>query len=605
MTTFGFQRSRGELQEEAWGLLQRALHRWVTAHGGSPLLARTAAWASLADARADAALALAGADAGRQGMPLFGDDEIDALRGEPMVGDGSSDAPTPFVIDARARFYLWRNFNRERRIGQGLRELRKSSSTDAGVVDEVALATLFGDAASGDDSAQRAAVRQLSHRRFGVLTGGPGTGKTTTVLRMLLMAQRHRQQAGLPPARIAIAATTGKAAQRLLASLQDGKRALQSRLPAWDISNDKDTDSWNAQLSQLPASDALTLHSLLGYRPYDGRFTRGPDLPLDADIVVVDEASMLDLSLLDGLLQALPDAAQLFLVGDADQLTSIGTGSVLLDLVAAMEGSDDLVRLQHGFRAQSPELPRLLSAARIGDVDAFKSAFDGNDAVWHRVVSTAQLDARLHAWAERLAELPPLRQGGAVDEADALAALDALASQQLLCALREGGYGAVHANATIERQLRLQWQQPAQAVWYPGRAVMVTRNDYALKLFNGDVGICLSDADGGLQIWFEGLAGADVVEDGARRARAFTPAALPTHESAFAITVHKSQGSEYANVALLLPPVPQHQVLTRQLVYTGLSRARKRIELWSGEGALAAALATPVRRIGGLREGCR
>lgn len=599
MTTFGFQRSRGELQEEAWGPLQRALHRWVIAHGGSPLLASTAAWASLVDARADAALALAGPDAGLQGMPALGDDEIESLRSEQMVGDGSNDSPTAFVIDAQSRFYLWRNFSRERRIGKGLRELRRASSNDAAVIDEAALAMLFGDAASGDDSAQRAAVRQLSHRRFGVLTGGPGTGKTTTVLRMLLMAQRHRQQAGLAPARIAIAATTGKAAQRLLASLQDGKRALQSRLPGSDTS----TDSWYAHLTQLPASDALTLHSLLGYRPYDGRFTRNRDLPLDADIVVVDEASMLDLSLLDALLQSLPDTAQLFLVGDADQLTSIGTGSVLLDLVAAMEGSNDLVRLRHGFRAQSPQLPRLLAAARMGDVDAFNSAFDGIDAAWHRVVSKAQLDVRLHAWAERLAGLSLLREGRAVNEADALAALDTLASQQLLCALREGGYGAVHANAAIERMLRLQWQQPAEAVWYPGRAVMVTRNDYASKLFNGDVGICLADADGDLRVWFEAAAATSDV-DGARRARAFTPAALPAHESAFAITVHKSQGSEYADVALLLPPNPQHQVLTRQLVYTGLSRARKRIELWSGEGALATALATPVRRIGGLREGC-
>jgi exodeoxyribonuclease V alpha subunit len=598
MTAFGFQRSRGELQEEAWGPLQRALHRWVIAHGGSPLLARTAAWASLADSRADAALALGGPDAGWQGMPELDADEIETLRREPMVGDGSSDGPSAFVIDAQVRFYLWRNFSRERRIGQGLRELRQASSADTGAADEVALDMLFGDAVSGDDSAQRAAVRQLSHRRFGVLTGGPGTGKTTTVLRMLLMAQRHRQQAGLLPARIAIAATTGKAAQHLLAALQDGKRALQSRLPA------SDTNSWSAQLAQLPASDALTLHSLLGYRSYDGRFTRNRDLPLDADIVMVDEASMLDLSLLEALLEALPDTAQLFLVGDADQLTSIGTGSVLLDLVAAMEGSDDLVRLRHGFRAQSTELPRLLAAARMGDIEGFKAAFDGVDTVWYRVVTPAQLDARLHAWAERLANLSPLRQGRARNEADALAALDALASQQLLCALREGGYGAVHANATIERQLRLQWQQPAQAVWYPGRAVMVTRNDYASKLFNGDVGICLADADGDLRVWFEATAGVGVVDDGARRTRAFTPAALTTHESAFAITVHKSQGSEYTDVALLLPPAPQHQVLTRQLVYTGLSRARQAVELWSGEASLATALSTPARRVGGLRDSC-
>ena len=596
MTSFGFQRTRAEHQEEPWGPLQRALQRWVIAHGGSPLLARTAAWASLADARADAALALAGPDVGLQGMPALGDDEIASLRSEPMVGDGSGEAPTAFVIDPQARFYLWRNYSRERRIGRGLRSRRQASSTGVGTVDEIALDGLFGDATSGDDSAQRAAVRQLSHRRFGVLTGGPGTGKTTPVLRMLLTAQHHRQQVGLPPARIAIAATTGKAAQRLLASLQEGKRTLQSRLET------SDTGGWDAHVTQLPASDALTLHSLLGYRPYDGRFTRGRELPLDADIVVVDEASMLDLSLLDALLEALPDTAQLFLVGDADQLTSIGTGSVLLDLVAAMEGSEDLVRLRHGFRAQSPELPRVLGAARIGDVKEFTAAFAGGNAHWHRVTSQAQVDVQLQAWAGRLAELAPLREGRACGDAEALAALDALASHQLLCALREGGFGAVHANAVIEHVLRQRWQKPAQAVWYPGRAVMVTRNDYASKLFNGDVGICLADADGRLRVWFEAPAAAGAADDGARRARAFTPAALPTHESAFAITVHKSQGSEYTHVALLLPPAREHRVLSRQMVYTGLSRARERIELWSGEAGLATALATPIRRVGGLQD---
>lgn len=594
MTTFGFQRSRGELQEEAWDSLQRALHRWVIAHGGSPLLARTAAWASQADARADAALALAGTEAGSQGMPSLTEGEVDALRGESMVGDGSSELPTAFVIDEQARFYLWRNYVRERRIGRRLRELREVSAADVTQADESAINLLFGESTNGADDAQRAAVRQLSHRRFAVLTGGPGTGKTTTVLRMLLMAQRHRQQAGQPPARIAVAATTGKAAQRLLGSLQDGKRGLQLRLPR------ADPDGWHELLTQLPTRDALTLHSLLGYRPYDGRYTHNRDLPLDADIVVVDETSMLDLGVLDALLQALPDRAQLFLVGDADQLTSIGTGSVLLDLVAAMEGSGDLVRLQHGFRAQSLGLPRLLVAARTGDVGGFKAAFDGSDAVWRAVSSSMQVDAQLHDWAQRLAQLHPLRDGIARDDAEALAALDALATHQLLCALREGSHGATHANATIERLLRLQWQRPSQGAWYPGRAVMVTRNEYGLKLFNGDVGVCLADAAGDMRVWFEAAAGAD----GERRARAFAPASLPTHESAFAITVHKSQGSEYDHVAMLLPSMPSHQVLTRQLVYTGLSRARQAVQLWSSEGALATALSTSVRRMGGLREAC-
>ncbi|MEO5628829.1 MAG: exodeoxyribonuclease V subunit alpha [Thermomonas sp.] len=600
MSGYHFRQDTVETQVPEWGALQQALHRWVLAHGGSSLLARTAAWASLADAHADAALSLSGMAAGRHGAPVLDDIDIDALRNQAMVGeacadeasDGDGGQPTAFVIDAQARFYLWRNFARERAIGRRLRERRLAPPLFARRADAADIDALFDAATPGDDSAQRAAVRQLSDQPFAVLTGGPGTGKTTTVLRMLLMAQRQRQQAGVPPARIAIAATTGKAAQRLLASLRSGQQAMQTRFATA-------TDAaWHSLLEGLPTGDAQTLHRLLGYRPYDGRFSRNHESPLEADIVVVDEASMLDLSLLDALLAALPDQAQLLLVGDADQLTSIGTGSVLLDLVAAMQGSADLVRLQHGFRAQSPQLPALLAAVRMGDAAGFTASLDGVSTTWHQVATPAQLQLRLHDWAERLAALSPLREGRACDETDALKALDALASLQLLCALREGDFGAVHANAVIERELAQRWQRPIGATWYPGRAVMVVRNDYGAGLFNGDVGICLADADDDLQVWFETTSGAD----GARSARALAPASVPAHEGAFAITVHKSQGSEYGHVALLLPLEAQHRVLSRQLVYTGLSRARHGVELWSGQAALAEALATPVLRVGGLRE---
>ena len=599
MNGYHFKPGGPEAEVPEWGSLQQAVHRWVLAHGGSPLLARTAAWASLADAHADAALPLSGALAGLHGAPLLQAQDIDALRGEPMVGeasvgDGAGEQPTAFVIDAQARFYLWRNFTRERVIGQRLRERRGMPHLFAGSAQDADLDTLFDAAAAGDDSAQRAAVRQLSDRRFAVLTGGPGTGKTTTVLRMLLMAQWQRQQAGLPPARIAIAATTGKAAQRLLASLRSGQQELHGR---FSTATDP---AWLRLLDQLPMGDAQTLHRLLGYRPHDGRFNRNRESPLDADIVVVDEASMLDLALLDALLAALPDEAQLLLVGDADQLTSIGTGSVLLDLVAAMEGSPDLVRLRHGFRTQSPQLPALLSAVRSGNAAGFSAALDGETTTWHPVATPAQLQPRLREWAARLAELRPLREGSACNAAEALAALDALASRQLLCALREGDFGALHANAVIERELMQHWRRPVGTQWYPGRAVMVVRNDYGASLYNGDVGICLAGADGGLRVWFE----SSNAVDGARSASAFAPASLPAHETAFAVTVHKSQGSEYGQVAVLLPHEAQHRVLSRQLLYTGLSRARQSVELWASQSALATALATPVIRVGGLSEHC-
>jgi exodeoxyribonuclease V alpha subunit len=179
----------------------------------------------------------------------------------------------------------------------------------------------------------------------------------------------------------------------------------------------------------------------------------------------------------------------------------------------------------------------------------------------------------------------------------ALAALRMLARRQLLCALREGPHGAPAVDAWLERRLKQAWEVPEDREWYPGRAVLVVRNDYAARLFNGDVGLCLADDDGRLRVWFES---ADA--DGRPTARAFAPGALPMHEGAFALTVHKAQGSEYEHVAVLLPPDPAQRILSRQLLYTGLSRARTQVELWAGEAVVAAALARPLYRIGGLRE---
>jgi exodeoxyribonuclease V alpha subunit len=179
----------------------------------------------------------------------------------------------------------------------------------------------------------------------------------------------------------------------------------------------------------------------------------------------------------------------------------------------------------------------------------------------------------------------------------ALAALHALGGRQLLCALREGEFGALAINALVEQRLKRRWGVAADRQWYPGRAVLITRNDYANRLFNGDVGLCLADADGRLRVWFESAG-----SDGQPGARSFSPGALPAHEGAFAITIHKSQGSEYARVALLLPPDPTHRILSRQLLYTGVSRARRVVELWAGEATLHAALARPIRRAGGLAD---
>lgn len=596
MTAFTFRRDAGEFACEAWRPLDRAVYRWVVAHRGSALLAQVAAWASLADGQGDSALPLTGAGAGRHGQPVLAATDIERLRAEPMVASEAEIRALPFVLDPAGRFYLYRNHANECRVA-ALVGARRGCAASTGV-DEADLDALFGGDRDEAVRPQRDAVHRVVGRRLFVLTGGPGTGKTTTVLRMLAMLQRH----SAAPLSMAVAAPTGKAAQRLVEALRRGRQRLL------DAAATPLPPEWRAIIESLPEGEALTLHRLLGFDPQRNAFRRNARHPLAADVVVVDEASMVDLAMLRALLEAVRPDAALVLVGDADQLASVATGSVLMDLVAAFEQADtgELVRLRHSFRAQR-SLVRINEAVRQGSPAQVDAAFveAAPRAIRRRVQETAQLASQLRAWGERIAALdglrPVLPAAPAADQdgvqATVLAALDALARLQLLCALREDAFGALAANRAIERHLRRAWGHIDGTEWYPGRAVIVTRNDYAARLFNGDVGLCLADEAGRLQVWFE-----SVDDAGGRSVRAFAPGALPPHEPAFAITIHKSQGSEYAHVAVLLPPERDNRILSRQLLYTGLSRARESVELWSSDEALASALSRPVERSGGLAE---
>jgi len=585
---YRFERDGGQWSQEAWRALDRAVYRWVLAHGGSPLLAAAAAWASLADAAGDAALALGES---RHGMPPLARVDIDRLRAEPMVADEHAAAARPFVIDGAGRFYLWRNHADERAVAAAIGARRQD--TGAAAPSDAELDALF-DGMRGDDvAAQRRAVRTVVGRHLFVLTGAPGTGKTTTVLRMLLMLQRRARH----PLTIRIAAPTGKAAQRLLQSLRRGRESLRSDgatpLPA----------DWLALLDAIP-DEALTVHRLLGFQPWRNAFARGRSDHVAADVVVVDEASMLDLAMLRTLLDAVPGQATLILVGDADQLTSVATGSVLMDVVGALEADPNrVVRLHHSFRAEQ-RLVALNEAVRGGDARALRGfVTDGHDdIVLRRVMTPRQLGDRLGQYAAGIAAEEALRATVPDDAAHVgvvRAALAALGRRQLLCALREDEFGSIAVNAVLERSLRRAWQVGAGADWYAGRAVIITRNDYVAGLYNGDVGLCLADRHGRLRVWFE--TGHD---QGGREVavRGFAPTALPEHETAFAITIHKSQGSEYERVAVLLPPEASHRLLSRQLLYTAVSRARRGVELWTSDAALASALERPIARQGGLRE---
>lgn len=593
-------------------VIDQTLSQWVLARTGSALLASAVRAASTAEGQGHSCAWLVDpvTDVG------FDAEALSALRDQPWVGDGQRF--TPFVLDAQNRFYLWRNWQHESKLAAAIRQRCRDRTLPipAGTL-ATDLATLFAGAPSGADDWQRAAVAALGGTRFFVLTGGPGTGKTTTVMRMLLMLLRHAKAAGLPAhPSIALAAPTGKAAQRLVQSVARSKADLQT---AWSPA---EQNPFRELLQAIPHADARTLHRLLGYRPMDNTFSHDRQHPLAEDIVVVDEASMVDLAMMRQLLEALRPDAVLILLGDPNQLASVDAGSVLADIVAsaptnqfplamthllapllatapdatsnATSLAGHIVTLTHTWRAGSG-LQRGVESLRTAPNPAWLNNLltERSDGDLHlrRCDSSDALRANVDAWIERHGDvLQTLLAKNAAPET----ALRNLHQLQILCALRDGAFGAQGINALMTRRLGARFDLDVTHAWYHGRPVIITRNDYARGLFNGDVGIALSGADG-LRVWFE-LSD----RDGNSGLRSFSPRALPAHESAWAITIHRSQGSEYRSVAVVLPPDETNRILTRELVYTAISRARSHAEIWSTDAALLASLARSVRRLGGL-----
>jgi exodeoxyribonuclease V alpha subunit len=759
MSGFDFHhRLPDSLADEDWRPIDRAVARWVLGHGGSLLLARVAAWASVAEGQGDSVLVLAG-EACNTPLAALSDEALQALAAEPLVqalaassdatpASASGDATAPSVqADPTAAaasadpaealelsgfvlqgdlFYLRRNFAHEQAVAAALRARRRapaeaaareSSSTDQPPADFERAGSLPADPASADRAArpapavaltdplpfalapppaavprragldppppasspdsshagdssssgldappnrptahaelpplidalfagdtraavqaQRAAVAQFVDRRLFVLTGGPGTGKTTTVLRMLLLRVRRAMDASGRAPRLRLAAPTGKAAQRLAESLAAGGEALRTGPAALGA-------DWQSALAEVLAAEASTLHRLLGSRGPGRGPTYRAGRPLPLDLLVVDEASMIDLSLLRATLDALPADASLLLVGDADQLASVGTGSVLRDLVEALadDPRGDLVRLDHSFRAQQALQP-LNAALKAGDYRAFAAAATaaGPRFQLRRCGQPRELARALSEHAQALFDglqsagiFAPLPADPQATDAAVLRALAALRDRQLLCALRETEYGARAADVALAQRLKSRLHLGAGDAWFAGRAIIIEQNDYAAGLFNGDLGLCLAQADGSLRVWFEpaptppsepalALAArpaAALAHDALARGaaahgarthdvrstsapRAFSPGSLPAHAGAFALSVHKSQGSEYEHVALLLPPEPEHPILSRALLYTGATRARSSLQLWASEAVLQAALSRPALRSSGLR----
>jgi exodeoxyribonuclease V alpha subunit len=413
-------------------------------------------------------------------------------------------------------------------------------------------------------------------RRLAVVAGGPGTGKTTTVGRLVALLLEQAEARGDQPPLIALAAPTGKAAARLQEALREAAAHL-------------DVDpAVRTRIAELSAS---TVHRLLGWRPGShSRFRHHRANRLPHDVVIVDESSMVSLSLMARLAEAVRPDARLVLVGDPGQLTSVEAGAVLGDVVAS--GLTGTVELQRVHR-YGGRIGRLADAIRRGDGDATIAALreDGDEVRWLPV------DVEVAAPAA-LAEVrdAAVAAGGAVlDRAragDGAGALRALGGFRLLCAHRRGPHGQRAWRGRVERWLRegLASFDPT-GEWYVGRPLLVTENDEALRLYNGDTGIVVAGADGGVAAAFE--RGAGVVTLG--------PGRLGAVETVHAMTIHKSQGSQFATVAVVVPPASS-PILTRELLYTAVTRASERVLVVGPEDAVRAAVARPAARASALRE---
>lgn len=460
---------------------------------------------------------------------------------EKLTGLHQPKGSAPLVLEGE-RLYFRRLWQYEERLIQGVRCLMAAEPLP---VDGEKLKVLAQ--AAGLDASQQAAVAGAAGCRFAILTGGPGTGKTTTVLQ--LIALRLWQQ---PDLKVALAAPTGKAAQRLTETLV--KRADALPLPE-DLK------------ARLPR-EVTTLHRLLGARPDSAQVRYDAEHPLPYDLVVVDEASMVDLVLAAKLIDALPEGGSLLLLGDRDQLASVEAGSILADLCDGAPGHTFRLTTTHRFQAGLVEL----AAAVQEDQDKVCQALpriEGMPCLWRA------LDEGYQSYWE------VVRKGGTFREVHA-----AFACFRVLCAHRRGILGSDWLNQELETRWRRHgWVLGGEC--YPGRALLIQENVPDLGLFNGDIGICLVGEDGALKVWFE---------DG----RQLLPARLPAHETVFAMTVHKAQGSEFDRVLLVLPP-KSSEVLSCELIYTALTRARKEVKCWGSETVLRAALDRRIRRQGGLR----
>ncbi|MBU1162666.1 MAG: exodeoxyribonuclease V subunit alpha, partial [Proteobacteria bacterium] len=513
----------------------------------------------------------------------------------------------PLILDERNRLYLYRYWEYEKKLSDSI---KKRTKEDIGGINLLlikdSIKRLFPEIIDDDVNRQKIAAITSAFKKFCVISGGPGTGKTTIIAKILAMLiEQTGKEKSL---RIFLTAPTGKATARLSESIGNIKKKL----------NCKD------YIKAAIPTEAFTIHRLLKTIIRSPFFRHNSENPLPADIVVVDEASMVDLPLMSKLIQAVPVDARLILIGDSDQLASVDPGSVLGDICGnkSLRGfttnfvnkveeltdekitdsikqhkgikalHDCIVVLKKNYRfADSSGIGGLSHAVKLGDIDKTLDLLKNkNDRsiIFEEILSADNFkqiltDKVVEFYSEYLKTNDPGR------------ALKLFNRFKILCAVKMGQFGVYAVNKIIEQILRRENLIQTENLWYKGRPILITSNDYKLSLFNGDIGITMpiQDSDSNdMHVFFRGTSG---------ELKQFLPYRLPQHETVYAMTVHKSQGSEFENVFLVLPD-KDYPVLSRELIYTAITRASQSVTILGKEEVLRTSISRVIERKSGLHD---
>jgi exodeoxyribonuclease V alpha subunit len=515
----------------------------------------------------------------------------------------------PLILDDKNRLYLYRYWDYEQRLSS---LIKSRIQEDVQGIDKFILKNslnrLFPDNGTNEFNWYKVAGVIAAFKKFCVITGGPGTGKTFTTAKILaLLLELSKKKLN-----IFLAAPTGKAAARIGESIKAAKKTLNCSLDIIDA---------------IP-SETYTIHRMLKTIPGSPYFYHNAKNPLSADIVVVDEVSMVDLALMSKLISAVKDDARIILIGDRDQLASVEAGFVMSDICdrdnvhlfsdcfcrlfeelthCKMEISsnrlkdapglyDCMVVLKKSYRfTDKSGIGELSKAVNNGKIDDAAFSILQNNAgqiVWEKISNSNGLSIALpkeviNGYSDYLNCQDPLR------------ALELFNRFRILCAVKFGVLGVIEVNRLAEEILNnndlIELDNISTYPWYRGRPVLITRNNYGLELFNGDIGITMPEPESGskdLYVYFSDISG---------KLRRFLPHRLPEHETAYAMTVHKSQGSEFENVLLVLPN-QDYPVLTRELIYTGITRAKNHISIWGREEIIKATILRKISRNSGLKD---